>query len=135
MFIMNECFLWCLISEKPDQKLLTNNSRPNKQLEPMFNLSCTHVNAFVLILWFNLNDNYVFHFFYPLWPLFGQLYVHLSQNWDSDGHCLMSLNLDWFNCYVTKYKYLYIRFFAILYKNTHLCFLNFCVLCHNFCTK
>ena len=23
--------------------------------------------------------------FYPFWPLFYQLYVYLSQNWDADG--------------------------------------------------
>ena len=48
--------------------------------------------------------------------------------------CLTGLNSDWFNNYDTKCKYFHFRFFAILYKNTHLHFLCFCVLCHNFCT-
>ena len=49
--------------------------------------------------------------------------------------CLMGLNSNWFNSYDTKHKYFHFRFFAILYKNTHLRFLCFCVLCHNFCTN
>ena len=48
--------------------------------------------------------------------------------------CLTGLNSDWFNNYDTKCKYFHFRFFAILYKNTHLHFLCFCLLCHNFCT-
>jgi hypothetical protein len=39
--------------------------------------------------------------------------------------CLTGLNSDWFKSYETKCKYFYFRFFAILYKNTHLRFLRF----------
>ena len=49
--------------------------------------------------------------------------------------CLMGLNSNWFNSYDTKHIYFHFRIFAILYKNTHLSFLCFCVLCHNFCTN
>ena len=49
--------------------------------------------------------------------------------------CLMGLNSKWLNSYDTEHKYFHFRFFAILYKNTHLYFLCFCVLCHNFCTS
>ena len=49
--------------------------------------------------------------------------------------CLMGLNSNWFNSYDTKHIYFHFRIFAILYKNTHLSFWCFCVLCHNFCTN
>ena len=49
--------------------------------------------------------------------------------------CLTGLNSDWFNSYDTKCKYFHFSFFAILYKNTHLHFLCFCALSHNFCTN
>ena len=49
--------------------------------------------------------------------------------------CLMSLNLNFFKSCDTKYKYFHSCFLVILYKNTHLCFLHFFVLCHNFYTN
>ena len=49
--------------------------------------------------------------------------------------CLTGLNSDWFKNYDTKCKYFHFHFFVILYKIKHLCFLHFCILCHNFCTN
>ena len=45
-------------------------------------------------------------FYDHFWLFFHQLYVHLSQNWGSDGHfrCWLSLNLNWYKCYDTKSK-------------------------------
>ena len=42
--------------------------------------------SFANILWCTINDNYVFQYLKPFWPFFGQLYLHLWQNWGSDGH-------------------------------------------------
>ena len=39
---------YCALFRRNQLKLLTNNTRPNKQLEPMFNLSYTCVNVFGL---------------------------------------------------------------------------------------
>ena len=71
--------------------------------------------------------------FYPFWPLFRQLYVHFSQNWDSDSHlrCLISLNVNWFKSYDTKYKNFNFSFFVVLYKSAHVHFSHFCTFCHN----
>ena len=52
--------------------------------------------------------------------------------------CLTGLTYDWLKSYDTKGKYFHFFFFVILYKNRHLlllCFLCFCVFCHNLCTN
>ena len=48
--------------------------------------------------------------------------------------CLIGLKSDWFKGYDTKCKYFNFWCFAILYKNTYLHFLHFCILCGNYCT-
>ena len=35
------------------------------------------------------------------WPFFRHMYIHLSQNWDSDGHFKV-LNINWFKSYGLK---------------------------------
>ena len=49
--------------------------------------------------------------------------------------CLTALNPNWFTSYDTKSKYFHFRFVVILLKKTHLSFLPFRILCHNFCTN
>ena len=46
--------------------------------------------------------------------------------------CWTGLNFNWFKSYDKKCKHFHFQFFAILYTNTHLHLLHFCVLCHNF---
>ena len=48
---------------------------------------------------------------------------------------IMGLKSDWFKSYDKKCKHFHFQFFAILYTNTHLHLLHFCVLCHNFSTN
>ena len=38
------------------------------------------------IVWIKTNNNDKWLFYCYFWPFFRQLYVYLSQNWDSEGH-------------------------------------------------
>ena len=83
-----------------------------------------------------MNNTGKWLFYDHFWPFFCQLYGYLSQKVQAVIlMCVMGLNSNWFRGYDTKSKYFLFQFLAILYKNTHLHFLNFWVLCHNFCTN
>ena len=99
-----------------------------------------HINSFLKTVskWMSLYKSPLYYLF---WPLFCHMYVHLSQNWGSDGHfeVLNRCYLWWFKSNDTISKYFhFFSFFAIFYKSRRLyllLFLRFCVFCHNFCTN
>ena len=81
-----------------------------------------------------MNNTGKWLFYDHFWPFFANCMVifHKTEVQTVILMCLMGLNSNWFKGYDTKSKYFHFRFLAILYKNTHLHFLHFCVLCHNF---
>ncbi len=70
---------------------------------------------------------------------FSAISVHkyLSQNWGSDGHFeILNRSQFWLVQKLGHKTQIFpFLFFALLYKNTHLLFLSFCIFCHNFCTN
>ena len=75
------------------------------------------------------------------WPFFRHMYVHLSQNWGSDGHFevlnrsyLWLVQKLWHKTQIFPFL-----FYLPLCTKTDVClfcvFLRFCVFCHNFCTN
>ena len=89
------------------------------------------------IVWVKMNNTGKWLFYHHFWPFFANCMVifHKTEVQTVILMCLMGLNSNWFKGYYTKSKYFHFRFLAILYKNTHLYFLYFCVLCHNFWTN
>ena len=81
-----------------------------------------------------MNNTGKWLFYDHFWPFFANCMVifHKTEVQTVILMCLMGLNSNWFKGYDTKSKYFHFRFLAILYKNIHLHFLYFCVLCHSF---
>ena len=92
---------------------------------------------FANIVWVKMNNTGKWLFYDHFWPFFANCMVifHKTEVQTVILMCLMGLNSNWFKGYDTKSKYFHFRFLAILYKNTHLHFLHFCILCHNFWTN
>ena len=89
------------------------------------------------IVWVKMNNTGKWPFYDHFWPFFANCMVifHKTEVHTVILMCLMGLNSNWFKGYDTKSKYFHFGFLAILYKNMHLHFLHFCVLCHNFWTN
>ena len=70
-----QCFTW-------------NRRWPNLLLNKYsFYMTKQYKNAYNLsIVWIKTNNNNKWLFYDCFWPFFCQLYIHLSQNWGSDGH-------------------------------------------------
>ena len=90
---------------------------------------------------FETNVPHKWPFYDHFWPFFCLMYVHLSQNWGSDGRFeVLNRSYIWFvqKLWQKTQIFPFLFFFAILYKNRSfrlLHFLHFCVFCRNFCTN
>ena len=88
--------------------------------------------SMIPIVWIKTNNNAKWLFYGYFWPFFRQLYVYLSQNWDSEGHFdVLNRSKIWLVLrFDTKCKYFHFRCVAILYK-IHIwvfCVFAFCVI-------
>ena len=81
---------------------------------------------------------YKWPFYDLLWPFFCNMYVHLSQNWGSDGHFGL-LNRSYLSLVQKLWHktqiFSFLLFFVVLQKNRSFVFCIFCVFCHHFCTN
>ena len=87
--------------------------------------------SFANILWCTINDNYVFQYLKPFWPFFGQLYLHLWQNWGSDGHFeVLNRYKPWLvpNLWLKMQIFPFLFSYNIVGKNA-LCIFCVCVFC------
>ena len=73
------------------------------------------------ILWFEMKLTHKWPFYDYFWAFFCHLYVHLSQNWASDGHFEVLhgsksqlVQKLWRKMHIFSFSF----FFVILYKNT-----------------
>ena len=84
-----------------------------------------------------MNNTGKWLFYDHVWPFFANCMIifHKTEVQTVSLTCIIDLNSDWLKTYDTKSKYFHFQNFAILYKNTNLQFLRFCVLCDNFCAN
>ena len=88
-----------------------------------------------------MNNNNKWLSYDYFWPYFCQLYVHLSQNWDSDGHFeVLNRSKIWLvqRLWHKKQIFPFPIFCNIVEKTAFVFFacLGFiCILCHNCCTN
>ena len=68
------------------KKVLQNLLKVQKKMENFIRGFMWEKKNKPIIVWIKTNNNAKWLFYGYFWPFFRQLYVYLSQNWDSEGH-------------------------------------------------